>query len=297
MTNDAKKDGNGKAVTEIPKPTCFVVSPIGAAGSPERKHANVTLKFVIEPVLERYGFQKALRADTLGEPGIISRQIISQLLNADLVIADLTGHNPNVYYELAIRHGTGKPFVQLLTRGQTLPFDVLQQRTIFFDRTDLEDVEDCKAELERQITSVMASTTPMETPIGQTLDYEKLRSGGGVEQALAKLADQMAEMNRDSQGPRVNNLRRESMQQDRTIDGIDLHVVVAVRQAWEALGIKGRPPRSLFLEAESEMQARYANEAPLHPDLLFDLATSLIERRWGLVVKGADAIKEHEAKI
>jgi hypothetical protein len=189
---DEKSTGQGE--TEAKKPTCFVVSPIGAAGSPERKHANVTLKFIIEPVLERCGFQKALRADTLGESGIISRQIISQLLNADLVIADLTFHNPNVYYELAIRHGTGKPFVQLHTRGQTLPFDVAQQRTIFFDRTDLEDVEDCKAELERQIKAAIASKGPMDTPIGQTLDYETLRSGGPMEQTLAQLTDQVAKI-------------------------------------------------------------------------------------------------------
>ncbi len=85
----------------------------------------------------------------MSDPGIISRQIVSHLLDADLVIADLTGRNPNVFYELAIRHATGKPFIQLITKGEVIPFDVDHQRTILFDRTDLDDVDACKGAMQR----------------------------------------------------------------------------------------------------------------------------------------------------
>jgi hypothetical protein len=167
------------------------VAPIGAVSSPERKHSNIVLKFIIKPVLEELGFAEPVRADMLSEPGIIGRQIVSRLIGADLVIADLTGHNPNVFYELAIRHGTGKPFIQLIARGEIIPFDVGHQRTIQFDRTDLEDVELCKAELKSQIEATRRPDFHVETPIGHALDFERLRGGGTTEQALAVLVDRL----------------------------------------------------------------------------------------------------------
>jgi len=115
---------------EHPKRTCFVVSPIGAAGSPERKHANQVLDHIIRPTLADLHFEEPVRADHMPEPGIITRQIIEHLLNDDLVVADLTGSNPNVFYELAIRHAIAKPFIQI-TADRTLPFDVAPQKTIF----------------------------------------------------------------------------------------------------------------------------------------------------------------------
>lgn len=286
---DENQNGNGKAEPEAKKPTCFVVSPIGAVGSPERKHANVTLKFIIEPVLERCGFQKALRADTLGESGIISRQIISQLLNADLVIADLTFHNPNVYYELAIRHGTGKPFVQLLTRGQSLPFDVAQQRTIFFDRTDLEDVEDCKAELSKQVTAAMALTGPMETPIGQTLDYEKLRMGGPLEQALAKLTDQVSTLNREPQT--TSPTRREILRALGNVEAgskwsasltdeamLQLMVKDRTQAIWRAKGFTRPVPAAVLAEVHTVASLRAATLSGLRGAAEIDeIATSVID--------------------
>lgn len=173
------------------KPTCFVVAPIGSVASPERKHSNIVLKFIIKPILDELGFAEPVRADTLSEPGLIGRQIVSQLIAADLVIADLTGRNPNVFYELAIRHATGKPFVQLITRGEVIPFDVGHQRTIQFDRTDLEDVENCKAELKSQVEATRRPDFRVETPIGHALDFDHLRSGGTTEQTLAAIVDRL----------------------------------------------------------------------------------------------------------
>ena len=177
--------------TERTMSSCFVVSPIGPADSLERKHANIVLKFIVRPVLLELGFEEPVRADTLAEPGLITRQIISHLLNDDLVIADLTGRNPNVFYELAIRHAAGRPFVQLITRGEIIPFDVGHQRTIEFDRTDLDDVEACKAELKRQVQATMAPAFKVETPIGHALDFESLRSGSSTEQTLSVIVDRL----------------------------------------------------------------------------------------------------------
>ena len=81
----------------------------------------------------------------------ITSQVIQHLAEDPLVIADLTSHNPNVFYELAVRHCTGLPVIHLLQDGQGIPFDISQQRTIFFDYRDLDSVQTCREQLVMQI--------------------------------------------------------------------------------------------------------------------------------------------------
>src|SRR5437870_8180471 len=111
--------------------TCFVISPIGERGSVDRRRADGVLNEIIRAALESRGY-KVERADHDKTPGIVTERIINKILDADLVVADLTGLNPNVMYELAVRHAAGKPVIQILEEGQALPFDIRSQNTIYF---------------------------------------------------------------------------------------------------------------------------------------------------------------------
>jgi hypothetical protein len=112
--------------------TCFVISPIGAPGSPTRKHADQVFKFVIEPALTACRI-KPIRSDQLNEPGRISDQMLRAIFDHDLCIAVLTGANPNVYYELAVAQSARRPVVILIEDGQPLPFDVQDFRVLAYD--------------------------------------------------------------------------------------------------------------------------------------------------------------------
>lgn len=102
--------------------TCFYVTPIGDEDSEPRKHADVWLGHLVEPAVEALDIGlRVVRADHIDNPGLITAQVIQHLLHARLVIADLSFHNPNVFYELAIRHATGKPTVLLCRTEDTLP--------------------------------------------------------------------------------------------------------------------------------------------------------------------------------
>src|SRR3989304_7119217 len=151
---------------------CFVISPIGSKKSAVRKRADNILRFVIRPVCEQLGFITE-RADEIDETGLISKKIIVRLFNAVLVIADLTGHNPNVFYELAIRHATGKPIVQLIEHNDKIPFDIFDFSTIFIDHTDLESVEDCKNKLGSYIESCF-NGEPILNPIIETIKTQNV---------------------------------------------------------------------------------------------------------------------------
>ena len=84
---------------------CFVIGPIGEPGSPERTHADMLLNNVIREALKDCDPPyEVARSDEIDDPGMITDRMIHDILNADLVIADLTFLNPNAFYELGIRH-------------------------------------------------------------------------------------------------------------------------------------------------------------------------------------------------
>lgn len=118
---------------------CFVVGPIGdphaAQGSPEQEayeHHLGIFEQVIAPACEKYGIA-ALRADGIAHAGDINEQICRHVVESDLVVADVSGGNPNVMYELGLRHITGKPTIHIGEAGQ-LPFDIASIRTIRYQR-------------------------------------------------------------------------------------------------------------------------------------------------------------------
>ena len=81
---------------------CFLIAPIGDESSIERRKLEGILK-ILEKAVEGKNF-KVIAANQIAEPGSIPAQIINLLNDADLVVANLTGLNGNVMYELALRH-------------------------------------------------------------------------------------------------------------------------------------------------------------------------------------------------
>ncbi|WP_445321756.1 hypothetical protein [Paenibacillus sp. FSL H3-0310] len=176
---------------------CFVVSPIGEAGSEIRRRADQVLKHVVIPSVVECGFdvEDVVRADTISNPGAITHQIITSIINSDLVIADLTGNNANVYYELAIRHVLRKPYVQICDVNTALPFDVKNQRTIMFDYKDLDSVADAKRLLVEYAKSALAQPDSLMTPIHEGLIIDGLlTSEKPSEQILGKLMENVADL-------------------------------------------------------------------------------------------------------
>jgi hypothetical protein len=139
---------------------CFVITPIGDDDSAERKHANMILRSVIEPVVGELGLS-AKRADQIDRAGLITQQIFQCLAKARVCIADLSFNNPNAFYELGIRHMCKLPTVQIIRKGDRIPFDVSQGRTIKIDMTDvytvLDSVESAKKELRQHLKHALSS--------------------------------------------------------------------------------------------------------------------------------------------
>jgi hypothetical protein len=170
------------------KRICFVISPIGSEGSEIRKWANQTFKHLIKPVAENLGFE-ALRADQESKAGIITTHIIQRLANSELVIADLSYRNPNVFYELAVRHVARKPLVQIIRDDEDIPFDVQGMRTVKYRLDDPDILESAKSQLGRQIDGAMTEEK-LDTPISQAVDLQlALESGDPGQVQLAEISE------------------------------------------------------------------------------------------------------------
>jgi hypothetical protein len=89
---------------------CFYITPIGSEESPERKHSDLFMSAIVQPALEELGLT-VIRADQIGEPGMITTQVLECLKRSKLAIADLSYLNPNVFYEVALRHALKLPVV------------------------------------------------------------------------------------------------------------------------------------------------------------------------------------------
>ncbi|HHP5615841.1 TPA: hypothetical protein ACSC54_001416 [Bacillus cereus] len=114
--------------------TCFIITPIGDDQSDIRRAADGVIDAVIIPALIEMGlkFENINVAHRMPSPGSINKQVITSVLECDLAIANLTNLNPNVMYELAIRHAVRKPVIQICQKGTRLPFDITEERTIFY---------------------------------------------------------------------------------------------------------------------------------------------------------------------
>ncbi|CAK1246899.1 hypothetical protein [Fructobacillus fructosus] len=140
----------------------FFVSPIGSDDSPERKRSNQLMKFIINPVLKSLGYDEAIRVDAVNEIDNIDATVIRHLEQDELVIVDMTGHNPNVFYEFGYRTALNLPLIPFISEDDDIPFDVTTLRTIKYSLNDLEKTESVKKKLAETIRSLKTEIDNVE---------------------------------------------------------------------------------------------------------------------------------------
>jgi tetratricopeptide (TPR) repeat protein len=136
--------------------TCFLICPIGDDGSDIRRNADDLMDLIVVPALEKFDFE-VVRADKIPRPSVITTDIIQLVQNSELCIIDLTGSNPNVFYECGRRHETGKPFIQLINKGERLPFDVSGIRTIPYDLSSVRTAHTTIKEIQNYVSELSMS--------------------------------------------------------------------------------------------------------------------------------------------
>lgn len=116
--------------------------PFGSSSPELKKKFDGVYKGIIVPAVQEAGYEP-IREDILASPGSIPKSIVKKLAESQMVVADLTGINPNVFYELGIRHVLSKSgTVLMISKGETIPFDNASHRVIQYtnELADLDDI-------------------------------------------------------------------------------------------------------------------------------------------------------------
>jgi hypothetical protein len=175
---------------KVDKKRCFVVGPIGDDDSDDRIHADWLLEEIILPVFsEHFLDYEVQRADKISNPGQINTQVITALLEAELVIADLTTLNPNAFYEIGIRHTIQKPIIHMHIEGQRIPFDIAPFRSIKFSRRRPADIRAARAALLEYVKEATDMAHVIDNPV--TFSRGKLQFDESATPAQRIVQEQM----------------------------------------------------------------------------------------------------------
>ncbi len=155
---------------------CFVDMPFGKktdqASGTEIDFDHI-YQAAIKPAIEEVGLEP-LRGDEERTGGVIHTAMFARLLLAEYLVADLTLANPNVFYELGIRH-MARPFttVPVFANIHPLPFDVAMIRAIIYqlDQGRLTDTAaaNLKTELKKRLQQAIQGPTTKDSPLFQLI--------------------------------------------------------------------------------------------------------------------------------
>jgi len=240
----------------------MILMPTEDEAVPSQRTTKVFQSEVVRPVLEEIGF--SIETGGLPKSSGISSQTIGHLLREPLVIADLTGLNPNVMYEVGVRHCVRLPLVLLAERGTAPPFEIQDEAVLFYDN-NIEDKEALRSLLKQKCEKALAEKPPMN-PV-----YTAMKSSG----MKAVMGNNNIEKPDWTQSfmPRSRYARKQSMRRPtRTVPGqevVDWMVAegdgVAIRSLIDEIGRMGFIMAARFFdlgENKTRIEFRHPKMSP-----------------------------------
>lgn len=109
------------------RPSCFMIMPFN------NPHLDIVYEDFLLPALQQACEVDCLRGDNMYGSSSIIDDVKRMITGADLAIADLTGQNANVFYELGMCHALEKPVLLLSQSKDDIPFDVRHLRVLLYE--------------------------------------------------------------------------------------------------------------------------------------------------------------------
>jgi len=151
-----------KPKPEAPTPAdqCFVLMPFGG-------WLDDYYETIYTPAIQTTGLEPH-RADDLFRPSTIVNDIWAYTKRAKLLLADLSGKNPNVFYELGLAHALAKPVILVAESMDEIPFDLRALRIIVYDKNAPDWGRVLREKIEAAIEEVLQS--PIEAVLPAFLE-------------------------------------------------------------------------------------------------------------------------------
>src|SRR5574342_52887 len=149
---------------------CFVIMPFGEKevdGKPI--NFNKIYTDFIKSAVTELGIE-CVRCDEIAETGWIHSKMFKHIFESDVAVVDITSLNPNVFYELGIRHALNK-YVTVLIRkvGTSMPFNIQGFQMLEYNPESAESIASCKKEMGEFIQNGLASNA-VDSPVYEVLD-------------------------------------------------------------------------------------------------------------------------------
>ncbi|KPA16123.1 hypothetical protein MHK_003671 [Candidatus Magnetomorum sp. HK-1] len=230
---------------------CFVIMPIGSGDAYETYHNRY--KHIIEPAVQDLKIDgeqvfRSVRADFVSKSGSITRDLLTRLYRSAAVIADLTDLNPNVFYELGVRHALRSGTILIALKGTKPPFDVGDLRVIpYEDRVGAE--KEAIPQIQEILKSLLESELPIDSPVLHAIP--QLSELGEVKEYEARLTS--IERDREVLRAQLDISERANLANQGTLEALRKAIENLIRQLSE-------PERRKAAESfESMVQKRKEN--------------------------------------
>ena len=157
-----------------PKKKCFVIMPFSSTESCTEEQWLDIFENTIKPAVEESGFNyECFRASLV--IGNIIRDILENLYKADVVIADLTDRNANVFYELGVRHALKNATILIAQNIKHIPFDLNNLATLMYDWKTKSGREEFKQKIKKTLSVIETNPNDMNV-VSPISTYLKRRS-------------------------------------------------------------------------------------------------------------------------
>jgi hypothetical protein len=172
---------------------CFVIMPFGnpKADPQNARKSELIYSQWIKPTVEGIPLPSTVerischRADKEAGPGEIISHVIEQLITSDIVIADLSGRNPNVFYELGVRHTVSGNTILITENIDDIPFDLRGLRTIVY-QYEPEQMLALKTSLEESILQILREPNKVDNPVSRFLGGVRMETFAGRQLATGQ---------------------------------------------------------------------------------------------------------------
>ena len=190
------------------KITCFVIMPFGSRTRDPNKYELWTELYFdhIKPTVEAFDRRiSCVRADEILRSGSIIGDVVDQIARSQLAIVEMTDQNPNVFYELGVRHALSSSTILLAQSASDIPFDLQDSRAIIYKFTP-RGVEKLKETLHNYVRNILDDPFRPDNPVQAYLVRSPLsplskpsREGVAEEERVALLSE-LVEIKKQNRG-------------------------------------------------------------------------------------------------
>ena len=175
------------------KKKCFAIMPFSGTKSCTEQKWTEIFEYIIKPAVEESGFGYECERSVAERENII-KGILEALNKANVVIADLTDNNPNVFYELGVRHTLSNRTILIAQGEEHIPFDLKPYPTTFYSKS-LTNIEEFKNDIKKKLQDIEKNPDRSDNPVADFLKERNIELlSHDKKENLKKLAALISEL-------------------------------------------------------------------------------------------------------